>query len=89
MRNIIKTIFVALPLIFFLQGCVTPDVFSPYMQGHQAAVRANQYDQQQAIAAYINYFNHTGDYRYLCEAARLGSVDAINYLRQRQIICSQ
>lgn len=64
-----------------------PDIFTPMIEGQEAARRANNRDRQQAINANIALFNQTGDYIHLCNAAYLRSVEAVSVLRQNQITC--
>ena len=90
--------FIVLAGILFTAGCIpiTGDIFGGYARGASDAQRANYYDQQRAAqvrAQMINndiaYFNQTGDYRALCHAAYLGSVEVANYLVTKKITCKE
>ncbi|MDR0548434.1 MAG: hypothetical protein LBI10_03340 [Deltaproteobacteria bacterium] len=72
-----------------LTGCVpyAPDVFTPFLQGAEMARRDNERDRLYAIAYDIDFFNQTGDYRALCHAAALGSVQAALYLDKNRVGC--
>jgi hypothetical protein len=73
-----------------MAGCVPiiPDLFSPFVQGMEAANRENWNDRTRwMISDDINYFIETGDYRALCHAAMLGSVRSAAVLREDGIGC--
>jgi predicted alpha/beta-fold hydrolase len=68
-----------------------PDLFSPYMQGAEAARAANARDaynyQQITIQQAILMFNKTKNFDYLCIAYLHGSQEAANYLFDHDYRC--
>ncbi|MDR1166343.1 MAG: hypothetical protein LBO66_10865 [Deltaproteobacteria bacterium] len=71
------------------QFVLSGDMFDGYIEGREAAIRANQRDalalalalaNRRTIANDISAFNLSGDWRHLRHALSLGSIDAERHL---------